>query len=102
MPNEYAYGQFRIKMASPFWKARRHDSSSKVMTEDGENSTDPVDHLCECLYAYWTIDDNVLRIVGVENIATIAMQDLDKITYQSFVLQSLPDVAIFSAGGVIL
>src|SRR5438477_12424608 len=35
-PREYAYGQLRMKIASPFWKAWRLGSSVNVVTEVGE------------------------------------------------------------------
>src|ERR1700730_2276562 len=36
LPREYAYGQLRMKIASPFWKAWRHASSLNVVIEVGE------------------------------------------------------------------
>src|SRR5437763_14438889 len=36
LPREYAYGQLRMKMASPFWKAWRLGSSVNVVIAVGE------------------------------------------------------------------
>src|SRR5258708_19276867 len=36
LPKEYAYGQLRMKIASPFWKAWRDGSSVNVGIDVGE------------------------------------------------------------------